>query len=77
MQNIEVNSVYKHYKGNYYKVLNIAIHTETDEKMVIYQALYGENLIWCRPASIWNDRVEFNGENIKRFELIKDYYGKI
>ena len=44
--------VYKHYKGNEYLVLGIANHSETLEKMVVYQALYGEYKIWVRPIEI-------------------------
>ena len=54
--------VYKHYKGNEYRVLAIASHSETLEKMVVYQALYGEYGIWVRPISMWNETVEVNGQ---------------
>ena len=51
---------YKHYKGNDYEVLHIAKHSETQEDMVVYRALYGENIVWVRPKSMWNEIVEFN-----------------
>ena len=60
---------YRHYKGNEYMVLHLATHSETMEQMVVYQALYGEYGIWVRPASMWNEMVEVNGQTIKRFEL--------
>ena len=41
---------YRHYKGNEYEVLYIAKHSETEEPMVVYRALYGEHLVWVRPA---------------------------
>lgn len=62
---------YRHYKGNEYEVIGIANHSETLEKMVVYRALYGEKEIWVRPASMWNDIIEKNGETFKRFTYIE------
>lgn len=45
----KIGSVYRHFKGNLYEVKAIAIHSETQEKMVVYQALYGDNDIYVRP----------------------------
>ena len=73
--NIVVNGIYKHYKGNYYKVLAVAKHTENLEDLVVYEALYGNNDIWCRPLSMWNEEVIIDEKRIKRFELIEDYNG--
>ena len=61
---------YRHFKGNEYKVLHIARHSETLEEMVVYQALYGEYGIWVRPASMWNEMVEHQGKTVRRFEYI-------
>jgi len=69
---IVINGIYKHYKGKKYKVIAIGKHSETEEEMVIDQALYGENNIWCRPRNMWNDNIELNGKYVRRFELIKD-----
>ena len=71
MKDIVINGIYRHYKGNIYRVLNIAKHTETLEDLVIYMAMYGENKLWARPLSMWNEEVYLNGKKIKRFELIK------
>lgn len=62
---------YRHYKGNEYEVIGVANHSETLEKMVVYRALYGEKEIWVRPASMWNDDIEKNGETVKRFTYIE------
>lgn len=61
---------YRHYKGNEYRVLYLAKHSETLELMVVYQALYGDHEIWVRPASMWNELVAFDGAHIKRFAYI-------
>lgn len=63
---------YRHFKGNEYEVLYIAKHSETLEPMVVYRALYGEGDIWVRPADMWNETVERNGQIYKRFEYIGD-----
>lgn len=67
-----VNECYKHYKGGLYKVLYLAKHTETEEIMVVYKSLYGNNDIWCRPLSMWNDLIEIDGKIVKRFQLVKE-----
>lgn len=64
--------IYKHYKGNEYRVLGVATHSETLEKMVVYQALYGTYGIWVRPINMWNEVVEVNGQQVKRFEFIRE-----
>lgn len=63
---------YRHYKGNMYEVLGIATHSETLEPVVVYKALYGENRLWVRPASMWNDEIDLNGKKIKRFTYSED-----
>ena len=61
---------YRHFKGNEYEVLYLARHSETLEEMVVYRALYGERGVWVRPASMWNETVERNGEVFRRFTYI-------
>ena len=61
---------YRHIKGNKYEVVGIARHSETEEPMVLYKALYGERGLWTRPASMWNETVERNGKTYRRFERI-------
>lgn len=62
--------IYKHFKGNKYELLCIAKHSETLEEMVVYKALYGDNGIWVRPLSMWNEPVESDGRQVKRFEYV-------
>jgi hypothetical protein len=64
--------IYQHFKGNYYKVIGIAKHSETLEEMVVYQALYGEYGLWVRPVSMFDETVEVNGEIKKRFTYIRE-----
>jgi len=59
--------VYRHFKGNRYRVLGIAKHSESLEEMVVYQALYGEGGMWVRPASMWNEEVTREGKTFRRF----------
>ena len=61
---------YRHFKGNEYEVIGIARHSETEEPMVVYKALYGEGGVWVRPAEMWNEIIERNGKTFRRFEKI-------
>ena len=61
---------WRHFKGNEYEVIGIAKHSETLEEMVVYRALYGEGGIWVRPASMWNETVERDGQFFPRFTYI-------
>ena len=58
---------YRHFKGKDYEVIAIARHSETEEAMAVYKALYGEQGIWVRPASMWNETVERDGKAYRRF----------
>lgn len=61
---------YRHFKGGEYEVLHIARHSETEEPLVVYRALYGDGGVWVRPLSMWNESVEYNGEKVLRFTYI-------
>ena len=61
---------YRHFKGNEYEVLFCARHSETQEEMVVYRALYGERGLWVRPAAMWNETVERDGKASRRFAYI-------
>jgi hypothetical protein len=64
--------IYKHYKGNRYKVIGTAKHSETMEEMVVYQALYGEMGLWVRPLAMFNESVEIEGKQVPRFEWLSN-----
>lgn len=69
MAEIKIGGIYRHYKNKEYKVLALATHTETLEKMVVYQALYGEEAVWVRPLAMFMEMVEIGGKKIPRFAL--------
>ena len=64
-----VPGVYRHYKGQRYRVLGTARHSETMESLVVYQALYGEHGLWVRPAAMFSETIVLDGEPIARFAL--------
>ena len=55
---IKLKQVYKHFKGKFYIVEDIAFDSETEEKMVIYRALYGEGKLWVRPLDEFLSEVD-------------------
>ena len=61
---------YRHFKGRDYELLFLARHSETEEPMVVYRALYGERGVWVRPASMWNELVERDGKTVRRFTYV-------
>ena len=64
-----VPGLYRHYKGQHYRVLGTARHSETGESLVVYQALYGERGLWVRPAAMFAESVTVNGTRVHRFAL--------
>lgn len=53
MREIQINRVYKHFKGNYYLVVDIATHSETKEQYVVYRRLYGDGKLFVRPLEMF------------------------
>jgi hypothetical protein len=62
---------YQHYKGSFYKVEGLATHSETEEKMVVYRPLYGEQALWVRPLDMFIETVSINGATQPRFVFIE------
>ena len=69
MENIKPGR-YRHFKGKEYEVLGVARHSETEEELVVYRALYGDFSLWVRPVSMWNETVERDGKTFRRFTYI-------
>lgn len=63
--------LYRHYKGPEYRVYGVATHSESEEQVVVYQALYGDYGLWVRPLSMFRETVEIDGEILPRFALVK------
>ncbi|MEG5266391.1 DUF1653 domain-containing protein [Pseudomonas sp. JDS28PS106] len=63
--------VYRHYKGPEYRVFSVARHSETEELVVFYQALYGDYGMWIRPLEMFLESVEVDGEQVPRFALVQ------
>jgi hypothetical protein len=63
---------YRHYKGGEYQVIEVAIHSETEELLVIYRPLYGEGRLWARPLEMFLETVEIDGEQVPRFAMIEN-----
>lgn len=68
MQEIQIGKIYKHFKGNLYKVIATAKHSETQEEMIVYQSL-DSNHTWVRPKYMWSEIVDDNSTS--RFTLIE------
>lgn len=62
--------LYQHYKGPQYRVFGAAQHSETEEWLVVYQALYGEQGFWVRPLDMFTETVCIEGETKPRFQRI-------
>jgi hypothetical protein len=67
-----IRGIYLHYKKNYYEVIDRAIHTETNESLVVYRALYGNYGLFVRPEIMFFENIiTSDGQSVPRFKLIK------
>ncbi|MCQ2350646.1 MAG: DUF1653 domain-containing protein [Paludibacteraceae bacterium] len=64
------HNYYRHFKGGEYELLAIAQESETKEKVVVYKALYGDNLVWVRPYNMFFSNVIVDGKECPRFAKI-------
>lgn len=78
MEQVKIGKVYRHFKGNYYFVENVALNSENTERMVIYKAIYDrpDSQIWVRPEKMFLEEIPERPDNITgqkhRFELVND-----
>lgn len=68
-----VPGIYRHYKGALYEVFGTARHSESEEPLVVYRALYGEYGLWVRPLEMFNESVTKEGCTQPRFALEKAF----
>ena len=61
---------YRHYKGNDYTVIGVALHSETQEELVVYRQEYGDHGLWVRPKQMFQETVEVGGEVVPRFQYL-------
>ena len=61
---------YRHYKGNFYEVIGTARHSETEELLVVYRTLYGDESLWARPLAMFCEFVTVDDSKVPRFELV-------
>ena len=79
MDEVKIGKVYRHFKGNYYFVENVALDSETQERMVVYKPLYNREdgrFIWVRPEKMFLEEIPERPDNITgqrhRFELVNE-----
>lgn len=79
MDQIKIGKVYRHFKGNYYFVEDVAYDSETKERMVVYKPLYNREdnrQLWVRPEKMFLEEIPERPDNITgqkvRFELVED-----
>ncbi len=63
---------YRHFKGNYYQVLHLARHSETEEYLVVYHPFDDKNDIWVRPLTMFNETISREGKKIERFQYVDE-----
>lgn len=61
---------YRHFKGQLYEVIDLAHHSESQQPMVVYRALYGERGLWVRPLDMFLETIHRDGKDIQRFQYI-------
>ncbi len=68
---IKPGQIWKHYKGNDYKIIILGNHSETGEEMVVYEQLHSGK-IYIRPMNLFFNQVEWEGKTVPRFTLVSN-----
>lgn len=64
---------YRHYKGKLYEVLGVALHSETQDVLVVYKPLYESVAeFWVRPYDMFVENVTIDGKSVPRFQKVND-----
>ena len=63
--------IYRHFKGNKYYILGVAQHSEDGSTLVVYRPMYGAGDLWVRPAEMFLETVELNGQQVPRFDFLE------
>jgi hypothetical protein len=63
---------YRHYKGQDYEVIGCARHSETEEELVVYRALYGDRGLWVRPIAMFTEQLSIDGTSVPRFSFLQE-----
>ncbi len=69
MRRLKIHGIYKHFKGNYYIVEDLAYDSETKEEIVVYRRLYDDNSLWVRPLKMFLSEVDHN-----KYPAVKQKY---
>ena len=76
MKSEMVNFKYRHFKGGVYLITDIAVHSETEEPMIIYKSVNNQDLVWCRPLSMFMSEVDHEKypdvKQLMRFEKLNE-----
>lgn len=70
MTTVDTAGTYRHYKGNEYEVIGVGLHTETEEKLVVYRSIEHPEKLWVRPYDMFFETIEKDGEVIERFARV-------
>ena len=73
MNELKIHGIYRHFKGDYYLVEDVALHSEDKQEYVVYRRLYGDGSLWIRPKDMFLSEVDHDKyPDVKqkyRFEL--------
>ena len=62
--------IYEHYKGSKYQVIDTVTHSETEELMVLYRTMYGNQDLWVRPYDMFCENITIDSKTVPRFKYI-------